>query len=117
MTQGDAYDTFISAARSMFDAEVFETTSKDVAKLVKLTKTGTVGVARKYFDDWEFVSSDGHEAFKGDDSDAAKYGAFFKQELAPVYMPYNQDAHSKLFDGPVQNYVCDGGGVMHVMGV
>lgn len=124
--QGDEYKAFESAARSFFDADVFDTTSKDVAKLLKLSKPGTVGVARKYFDEWEFVSSEGHEAFKDvpeeadseedeeegapkkekkDTSPAGKMAAFFKQEMAKVYTPYDSESQSKLFEGPIQHYV------------
>ena len=126
LPQGDDYKTFETAARSFFDADIFDTTNKDVAKLLKLTKPGTIGVARKYFDEWEFVSSEGHEALKEepeDDSDeeeeeegaakkekkdtspAGKLAAFFKQEMAKVYTPYDGEAHGKIFEGPIQHYV------------
>lgn len=97
-----------------------------MAKLLKLTKPGTVGVARKYFDEWEFVASEGHEAFKDvpeeeegdeeeeegapqkekkDTSPTGKMTSFIKQEMAKVYTPYDGDSHSKIFEGPIQHYV------------
>lgn len=125
LPQGDDYKTFESVARTFFDADIYDTTNKDVAKLVKLTKPGTIAVARKYFDEWEFVSSEGHEAFKDkpeeeeeeepeegapkkekvDNSPTGKLGAFLKQEMAKVYTPYDSDSQSKLFEGPIQHYV------------
>lgn len=104
--EGDEHAAFEALAAKTDDAVFNKITDAALAKSLGLTKAPSFAVGRAYPDfDFEVVTSDGHDALKGDDSLEKKLGAFLAAEKLPAFLEFSPATSGRIFGSGVTKQV------------
>ena len=103
--EGDEHENFEKFASKTDGVGFYKTKDSAIAKELGLKKPG-FGVSRNYKGfDFEFVSSAGHEAFKGDNSTEEKLAELLKFEKLPAYLEFAPENQPKIFGAGINHHV------------